>query len=229
MSITVYELAGADGRVRFSPHCWKTVWSLAHKGLDFERVPVPFTGIAELGFKTLPVIRDGDRTVVDSFDIAAYLDDRYADRPSLFGGEGGHGAARFIERWTILTVHSILGRALLPDINSCLAPQDQAYFRRTREARFGGTIEAVSEAGLKLLPGLHDALAPLRITLETQPFIGGGRPLFCDYIVAGAFQWARVVSAREILPVGDPVEVWFARMLDLYEGLGRKAATAAAA
>ena len=54
---------------------------------------MPFTGVPEvenkLG-KTVPVLRDGDRVVRDSFDIALYLDEAYPDRPSLFGGETLH-------------------------------------------------------------------------------------------------------------------------------------------
>ena len=48
MSITLYELVGSDPSRPFSPHCWKIAWALAHKGLDFERVAVPFTAIPGL-------------------------------------------------------------------------------------------------------------------------------------------------------------------------------------
>ena len=87
MSLTLYELCRADDR-RFSPYCWRIRMALAHKGLDPERVPVRFTEkdkIAFSGQKLVPVLVDGDTTVVDSFAIACYLDDAYPDRPTLFG------------------------------------------------------------------------------------------------------------------------------------------------
>ena len=34
--LSLYELAGADRELRFSPHCWKTRMALAHKGLNVE-------------------------------------------------------------------------------------------------------------------------------------------------------------------------------------------------
>ena len=59
------------------------------------------------------MIRDGDKVVADSFDIALYLDDAYPERPTLFCGDGGKAMARFIERWSQLTIHPYLGAAAL--------------------------------------------------------------------------------------------------------------------
>ena len=42
-SLVLFELAGADQSVRFSPHCWKTRMALAHKGLTAQSVPWRFT------------------------------------------------------------------------------------------------------------------------------------------------------------------------------------------
>ncbi len=224
MTILLYELVGQDPSRPFSPHCWKSAMALAHKGLAFERVPVPFTSVPTVEgsvSKTVPVIRDGDRVIADSFDIALYLEENYPDRPTLFGGPGGAAMARFIERWSQGTIHGYLGSAALMDIHDRLAPADQAYFRESREARFGKRLEevpATREAGLE---GFRASLAPLRSMLGYQPFIGGTSPLFADYIVFGAFQWVRVTSPFGLLAAGDPVLDWFERCLDLHEGLGR--------
>ena len=43
MTIQMYDLAGADPAVRFSPYCWRTRMALAHKGLAVESVPWRFT------------------------------------------------------------------------------------------------------------------------------------------------------------------------------------------
>jgi glutathione S-transferase len=45
MTIIVHELVGADAARPFSPHCWKVVMALAHKGLDFDRKTVSFTQV----------------------------------------------------------------------------------------------------------------------------------------------------------------------------------------
>ncbi|EHK57032.1 glutathione S-transferase family protein [Allomesorhizobium alhagi] len=230
MTILLYDLVGRDASRPFSPHCWKAAMALAHKGLDFEKVPTPFTAVpgVEGGIsKIVPVIRDGDKTVSDSFAIALYLEDAYPDRPTLFGGDGGKAMARFIERWSQLTIHTYLGSAALKDIHDVLAPEDQAYFRKSREARFGKRLEEVPAGREAGLATFRASLEPLRSTLSYQPWIGGASPLFADYIVYGAFQWVRIISPFPVLAENDPVAEWFGRCLDLHGGIGRKVPAAA--
>lgn len=229
MTILLYDLVGEDASRPFSPHCWKTAMSLAHKGLEFRRVPTPFTSVpaVEGGVsKTVPVIRDGDEVVADSFIIALYLDDAYPDRPSLFGGDGGRAMARFIERWSQLTLHPYLGASVLTDIHERLAPPDQAYFRENREKRYGKTLEEVAAPREAQLAAFRASLEPLRNMIGYQPFIGGETPLYPDYVVFGAFQWVRVMSPFPVLGADDPISAWFERLLDLHAGLGRSVAAA---
>lgn len=224
MTILLYDLVGTDPVRPFSPHCWKATLSLAHKGLSWQSVPTPFTAVpaVEGGLsKTVPVIRDGSKRVCDSFDIALYLDEAYPDRPTLFGGRGGQAMARFVERWSQLTIHPYLGASVLVDLHDRLSAEDQAYFRSSREKRYGKRLEDVQanrDAGLQ---SFRASLEPLRSMLAYQPFIGGDAPLFPDYIVAGAFQWVRVMSPYVFLEAGDPVHAWFERCLDLHDGLLR--------
>ncbi len=230
MTIALYDLVGADETRPFSPHCWKTAFTLAHKGLDFRSVPVRFTQIAgiEAGeFRTVPVIRDGERALTDSFQIALYLEETYPDRPSLFAGEGGRSLSRFIEKWAQTALVGYIGPSLLLEIHAALEPADQAYFRESREKRFGRTLEETAKGREDRLEGFRASLAPLRLMLSDQPFIGGQGPLFADYIVAGIFQWARVISPFQLLSPDDPVAAWFGRCLDLHDGLGRTVSAAA--
>ena len=66
------------------------------------------------------------------------------------------------------------------------------------------------------------ARSGLRLTLKTQAYLGGAAPNYADYIVFGAFQWARVVSPFKLLAADDPVYAWRERLLDAFEGLARK-------
>lgn len=223
MTILLYDLVGADPSRPFSPHCWKAKMALAHKGLDFRAVPTRFLDVpaVEGGIsKTVPVIRDGEKVVADSFDIALYLEDTYPDRPTLFGGEGGKGMARMIERWTQLTLHPFLGIAALTDIHAMQDQPNKTYFRESREKRYGGKpLEAVSPDREGKRQAFLASLEPLRSTLTYQPFIGGPTPLFADYIVFAAFQWARIASPFEVLAADDPIQAWFGRCLALHGGL----------
>lgn len=232
MTILFYELVGRDTTRPFSPHCWKIAMALAHKGLDRSSLPTRFLDVprVEGGIsKTVPVIRDGERVVADSFAIALYLDETYPERPTLFAGDGGKAMARFIERWSQLTIHPYVTTAALLDIHAMQDDENAAYFRSSREQRFGKPLEAVTAARDAGLAGFRAALEPLRWMLGYQPFIGGALPLFADYIVFGALQWARITSPYRLLDESDLVAQWFERCLDLHDGLGRTVEAAAAA
>jgi len=93
MALKLFELVGTDEARPFSPFCWRTRMALAHKGLSAESIPWCFTekaAIAPHNSEKVPVLIDGESSVADSWAIANYLEDRYPDRRSLFGGAGRH-------------------------------------------------------------------------------------------------------------------------------------------
>lgn len=226
MAITIYDLAGEEAARRFSPFCWRARMALAHKGLDVETVPWRFTEKDKLPKPNdgrVPVIVDGERVIHDSTAIADYLEQRYPERPSLFDGSVGRGLVRFVQNWTETVVHPALIRLVVLDIWRHAAPQDRDYFRRSREERFGMTLEAAVRDREAQLPAFRASLDPLRRTVERQNFVSGEAPGYADYIVFGAFQWARAISDLELLLADDPVRGWRSRMLDLHGGLARRA------
>lgn len=222
--LRMYDLAGADPARRFSPYCWRTRMALAIKDLPVETLPWRFTEkqvLGELGCDKVPVLIDGDRIVTDSWAIAEYLEEHYPDRPSLFGGAGGHALARFVNAWGDAVLHAGLVRMVVADIAKVLAPEDAVYFRQSREARFGMTLEAAQADRDARLEGFRQSLHALRMVLRSQPFLGGATPLYADAIIFGGFQWARCVSPFRLLAADDPVEAWRQRMLDLHGGMAR--------
>jgi glutathione S-transferase len=226
MTIVMYDLAGAEAERRFSPFCWRVRMALAHKGLAVETVPWRFTEKDKLPAPNqgrVPVLRDGERVVHDSTAIADYLETHYPDRLSLFGGEIGRALTRFVQSWTETVVQTGLIRLVVLDIHRHCAPQDQDYFRRSREERFGATLEEVVRDREAKLPAFRASLDPLRRTVERQDFLCGNAPAYADYVVFGAFQWARAISDLELLAAEDPVRAWRGRMLDCFGGLARRA------
>lgn len=223
MALTLYELVGRDDR-RFSPYCWRTRFALAHKGLAYETVPCRFTDkdkIAFSGQDRVPVLTDGTETVADSWRIACWLEDTYPDAPSLFGGAVGRAEALFLNAWTDRVLHPRLIRLVLMDIYDHVAPEDRDYFRTSRERRFGASLEDIHAERERQLPAAIEALAPLRTVLAAQPYVCGAEPAYGDYIVFGAFQWCRSISAFRFVEPDDPVHSWRERMLALYGGLAR--------
>jgi glutathione S-transferase len=225
MAIILYDLAGAEAERRFSPFCWRTKMALVHKGIEAETVPWRFTEKDKLPQPNqgrVPVIVDDGRVVHDSSMIAEYLETRYPDRPSLFGDAAGKALTRFVQNWTETVLQPGLVGFVVLDICRHSAPQDQAYFRKSREERFGTTLENVVEDRETRLPAFRESLAPLRRTVERQKFLAGDTPAYADYIAFGAFQWARAISDFELLDADDPVAAWRGRLLDAFGGYARK-------
>jgi glutathione S-transferase len=224
MELRLYELAGADPARLFSPYCWRIRYALAAKGLRAETIPWRFTdrdAIAPHGAEKVPVLVHDGRAVHDSWAIAVYLEETFPDRPSLFGGAAGRELSRFVNAWADAVMVPGIARLIVADIVQVLDPGDVAYFRTSREARFGTTLEALCAGRDGEVAGFRQALHPLRMVLRGQPFLGGAQPLHADNITFGPFQWARCTSPFRLLAEDDPIEAWRQRMLDLHGGMAR--------
>jgi glutathione S-transferase len=229
MAMRLYDLAGADPNLRFSPYCWRAKFALAHKGLAVETIPWRFTeknAIASSGQERVPVLVDGEKTVADSWAIACYLEDAYPDRPSLFGGAAARAPTRFLNSWADTVLNPGIIRFVLMDIFRLIDAKDRDYFRTSREQRFGMSLEAFVAEREKHLPAFRQSLTPLRTTLAAQPYLAGERPAYADYIVLGSFQWPRCISTFALLESDDPIFAWHERMLDAFDGMPRRALAA---
>jgi glutathione S-transferase len=199
--------------------------ALAHKGLDADSIPWRFTeksAIAPHGSEKVPVLLHDDSAVVDSWVIANYLEDNFPDRPSLFGGEGGRAISRMLNWWGDIAVVGGIFPLVVADVPAHLGPVDADYFRTSREARLGKPLEQVRDGRDAAVAGFRKSLEPMRLTLKTQPYLGGEAPNYADYIVFGGFQWARVISPFRLLEADDPICAWREKLLDAFGGLARK-------
>ena len=224
MPIQLYELVGRDDR-RFSPYCWRTRMALEHKGLDYETVPVRFADkdlIAFSGQERIPVIRDGDTVVSDSWVIAEYLEDTYPQAPSIFGGATGRALARFINVWADRSLNGTLIKLVIADILDHVDPEDRDYFIENRSARFGKPPEQVQTRSDADFKAFGAAVSTIGAALEGQDFLSGDSPAYGDYIVFGAFSWARAISDFKLIEADNPVYAWRDRMLHLYGGMPGK-------
>jgi glutathione S-transferase len=226
MSIQLYDLAGAEDDRRFSPYCWRAKMALKHKGLEFETIPWRFTekdALAPHGAQSVPVLIDQGKAIYDSWTIAEYLDQAYPSRPNLFDAASGHALAYFFNQWAPGSIHTPLFKVILLDLFSRIAEKDKAYFRESREKRFGMPLEQYGADAKSSLPAFRHALAPVRQALIQYPFLGGHGPGYADYILFGAFQWARTMCPIRLLEPDDPVFAWREKLLDLFGGYAREA------
>ena len=226
MALIFHERIGLDGR-RISPFSWRIRYAFAHKGLEPEVIPTRFADVDRIralsGQHFVPIIEHDGQVVHDSWSIACHLEDHFPDRPTLFGGPAGRGAARLLNLWSDTVLLRSLRQQIYADFIWCIDPDDRAYFRTSREAQLGMTLEAYSAGRDQTLPAFLEACAPLERTLSEQPFLAGDAPAYVDYVVFSVVQWARIGSPRDVLADPAPTPAlrdWRARMVALYDRLG---------
>jgi glutathione S-transferase len=125
--------------------------------------------------------------------------------------------------WCEQTLNRTILRIILPDLFMALHEKDKAYFRESREARFGTTLEKYALPAAEGVPSFRQALSPMRATLQRQAYLAGAQANFADYIVFGSFQWARAVSPVALVEAGDAVFEWREKLLNAFGGMARSA------
>jgi glutathione S-transferase len=225
--ILLWELGGKSGR-RYSLFSWRTRMALAHKGLAFDTHPVCLSDKATIAFsggKTVPIIRDGEAVLRDSWKIAEYLEGRYPEMP-LFGGEIGRGVTQAFNTWADPALVPAMLQVIAADIHERVDALDEGYFRQTMEKVLRMTLEESLAKRDAAVLQLGKVLEPLQATFKRQAFLAGAAAAYADYILLSVFQWARVMSPQELLAPEDPLCQWRERMLDLYDGFARNVPTA---
>lgn len=228
MSITFYDLAGAENGLRFSPYCWRTKMALLHKGLDFETVPWRFVEkdvIAASGSGHVPVIVDNGNWIADSWEIATYLDRTYAGA-SLFGDDTSRALCRFVTTWCDTAVHRAIRPLALLRVMQVIDEECQAYFRESRERMLGMTLDEACADQAAARVALVETLAPAEQGLSQAQWLGGTDPCYADYALFGSLKWLHALGGSIPFPPDSAVSKWFERILDLHDGYARKAETA---
>ena len=215
--IEVYDLAGADN-LRFSPFCSRTKAALRHKGLDYTTVPIRFCDKDKLAFSKqdrVPVIRDNDTVVSDSWKIAEYLEDHYPEA-RLFPGPGMKEACRFFNLYIDNTLHPALFPVVVGDIFEKIEPVDREYFRENREARLGATLEDIAARRNDFRPRLQSVLADLEAVALGHEYLFEVLT-YADFSLFGTLTWVTRVSDEPLFDAAPSLAGWWERMQARFE------------
>lgn len=215
--IELYDLVGAQD-LRFSPFCWRSKAVLAYKNIPYTTVPIRFSDKDKLAFsgqERVPVIKDGDKVVYDSWTIARYLEDKQPE-PRIFPGLGLKEACRFFNLYVDRTVHPACLPVVVSDIFAKVDPADRTYFRTSREARFGMTLEALAAKRAENRPKLQAVLADLDATIAGQDYFFGVLT-YADLCLFGTFKFVTAVSDEPLFDSTPALRAWWGRM---HERLG---------
>ncbi|MBL8382088.1 MAG: glutathione S-transferase N-terminal domain-containing protein [Burkholderiales bacterium] len=219
----LYELGAANG-ARYSSFSWRTRMALKHKGVAFDTVPVRVSDKAAIAFSgqgRVPILRDGDVVVSDSWKIAEHLEAAHRGGASLFGAAAGHALTRLVNAMVDRHLMAALAPACALSVTGIVDAGDAAHLRAGFEKGFGQTLEALHAGRAGAVKAFRRALDPVRAVLRAQPYLAGAAPAYADYILMSPLQWARIVDPEPVLEADDAVAAWFERMLDLFDGFAR--------
>src|SRR5258708_35276268 len=97
--------------------------------------------IAFAGGKTVPVIKDGETVVRDSWRIAEHLEDKYPQAPTLFGGAIGRGVTQAFNTWVDRALIAAMMPVIVAALHERIDPADEQYFRRMFEGFLNSPLE----------------------------------------------------------------------------------------
>ena len=118
---------------------------------------------------------------------------------------------------------------IVGDLYDRVRPEDKEYIAESRGARLG-TKDFTSfqaQAREKGLAAFRAALEPARRALREQKFLSGAEAAYPGLHPRGHLHVAaHDQPARTCWKPSDPVHAWRERMLDLFDGMARKAKAA---
>ncbi|KXN68913.1 hypothetical protein CONCODRAFT_18699 [Conidiobolus coronatus NRRL 28638] len=200
--IKVYELVTqhAELGVSLGPFVVAAELFLKHKGLEFESIPLTFVEVGptikeltEGKWDRVPVVVfDNSDVIFDSPEIAKYLDEKYPD--SRLDPDNTALDEIINDYSSNIAPNAILNA--FDDLFALLEPENQVYFRLTREKFFGKKLEEVSgNRDINTMKFIQN-IAKIDDLLSTSKFLNGNKPLIHDYTLASRIQYFRTVSPR---------------------------------
>jgi glutathione S-transferase len=187
----------------FCLFCEKVRLILDYKGLEYKKVEVT-PGIGQLevfrisGQRQVPVLKDGDKVIADSTEIALYLDHKYPEKPIIPTDSLARGQCLLMEEWADESI-AVKGRkAFLGALNhyqnfrTSLLPKDIPDVLKNLVGAVPGQFLDILGTGIGLGPdslkaaekGLKQDLEALTLILQNQSYLVTDEPTLADLTVA---------------------------------------------
>ncbi|OAD77718.1 hypothetical protein PHYBLDRAFT_141582 [Phycomyces blakesleeanus NRRL 1555(-)] len=221
-SIKVYDIS----LLNFEEKCWSPN-TFKTRGIPFDSVWVSFEEIPIVIPKltkttetpTVPVIVDTSKDVViqDSWKIAQYLEANYPDTPSLFhGNEELHEAAQA----SFSSFSFALFRLVIMTVANNIGNEDvKAEFRKSREAKFGMTLEKFAGNPEDQIRIANEGLKDIRAKLAKSTYLSGSEVGWADGVLLAYFVMVDVLKhdifqsrILDSVQGKNPLREWYERM-----------------
>lgn len=198
-----------------SPFCEKVRKILDYKGLPYRTITQPLTRRPLLQSRTgqqkVPVLRDGEKWIADSTDIARYLDETYPEKPVLPEAGRDRTLCLLIEDWADEAFASTVQPAkwLSPGNFSVLAarmreeltgPVNNLLLNVAKPVLQKQMREYLHGRGMKRnTVALAEQLDLLESLLESQSYLFGETPTVADFATAALLKELRGLKGWELV------------------------------
>ena len=194
--IQIYDLAGKND-LRFSPYCWRIKYLLNILKIDYETIPTTFSQRLNNPFfsdSRLPTIIDNEQVISDSFEIAQYIENNYADKNHKLI-QNNFDVIRFINHWSDHYLNLSIVERVVFDIIEHLHDEDKEYFIESRTKRFGMHPKQFQELNMSSKKNEFDKCCNfLNNLLLNRKFILDDEVSYADIIILGSLTWGDKVS-----------------------------------
>ncbi|CEP19721.1 hypothetical protein [Parasitella parasitica] len=184
------ELLNKPGLV-WSPNTCKTRYALNLKHIPYETRWVNFGDIQTVipaitkrsERPTVPIIVHNDKPVVDSWDIAVYLEEQFPNNPSLF--HGNVALHNFFLQYSNKYINGSIYRIVLLDVHASTGDEKlQGWFRKDRESSMRGkSLEQFAGDVNDNVTKLKTGIALVSSHLKDHPYVTGDRPGWADVVL----------------------------------------------
>ncbi|KAG0046173.1 hypothetical protein BGZ83_008631 [Gryganskiella cystojenkinii] len=207
-TLKLFELVdGKTRQISFSPAVWRAKFALHYKNVPYESVPLTFLEIPiqipkacpNVPAPTVPTLQLEDGSgLPDSFAIAEYLEEKYPDRPSLFGTNPSEkNLQRFFESYVQTRIHPAIQRMVFQPMYEMQDDDNAHYFRSSREKSSGRPHTQIAGDRAENLKELKENLALIHRALLPGGWILGTHPGWADFVLAASFVWFHACTPKD--------------------------------
>ncbi|KAA1475687.1 hypothetical protein DENSPDRAFT_883754 [Dentipellis sp. KUC8613] len=229
--LILYDLAGSTPIKAWNLHTWKARLALNIKGIPYKTIWLEYPDIADVCKKigaspngtrggqplyTVPVLQDPNTgtVVVDSLNIAEYLDVKYPNTPRLVPEGTKVFQAMFRDVFEEKAMWSMM-EVVATKLVAQLPPRSETYWRAGIEGFYGKKAEEIAPEGSlrdASWKKVVDALSALDVWASQNDkgvFITGDKVSYADLVVMGMLIWLKVLEGfeskewKELVKVND--------------------------
>lgn len=209
MKVTLYHLTSFNEH-HLTPDGLLIKLAMNHLAVDYKLSSINLEHFDKK--PNLPLLEDGKRKIVDTWEIVNYLERNFVDLPTLMGGEIGREHAVFFYKWIYLGLNIQIFLAIIPEIVKELNSREVELFSFLVKQNYGLSMDKIVSRQKEFKSKVKYGLVFLKEVLSDRMFFSGGQPALGDYLVLSSLQWAKEYNPKVCGHLHLNLAQWESRM-----------------